>query len=353
LFLIPAQRYDNSLVYIMSEWSQLQGKIQGAYQIKVTTTASALLISTCHPELTKIRIIDIPSLRPNVLDQGSNKKILAAVKKYTKKCLPDIVLYVGHLDSLSHDLNYLPLLKTITVVLGSSIWFNAIVIFTHAVSGVKSDESEDVIKQYISVTGTPSMSQQFATAYHQSRGNYQDEADVDSVHAGFDEHYMPYDVLWLDIEHTDGKRYLTWGHSVFPNPEEMRGQIADKGSKMVTILDSNSKRDSSLHLYKVATGKRYHVKNANENDYDGWCWSGSSSYPDMLNPEICEWWADKRRLKLHSVYGYHFHLSTAAGLIKRGDWKDRPVVSSRAFFARSQQYSADWIVRPWNPGLQL
>ena len=27
-----------------------------------------------------------------------------------------------------------------------------------------------------------------------------------SVDNGFDEHDIPYDVLWLDIEHTDGKR---------------------------------------------------------------------------------------------------------------------------------------------------
>ncbi|XP_066361664.1 translocase of chloroplast 101, chloroplastic-like [Miscanthus floridulus] len=82
----------------------------------------------------KIRIIDTPGLRPNVMDQGSNRKILAAVKKYTKKCPPDIVLYVDRLDSLSRDLNDLPLLKTITAVLGSSIWFNAIVALTHAAS---------------------------------------------------------------------------------------------------------------------------------------------------------------------------------------------------------------------------
>ena len=26
--------------------------------------------------------------------------------------------------------------------------------------------------------------------------------------AGFDEHDIPMDVIWLDIEHTDGKKYL-------------------------------------------------------------------------------------------------------------------------------------------------
>ena len=28
-----------------------------------------------------------------------------------------------------------------------------------------------------------------------------------SVDAGFDEHDIPMDVIWLDIEHTDGKKY--------------------------------------------------------------------------------------------------------------------------------------------------
>jgi alpha 1,3-glucosidase len=29
---------------------------------------------------------------------------------------------------------------------------------------------------------------------------------VKEVDANFDKHAMPYDVLWLDIEHTNGKR---------------------------------------------------------------------------------------------------------------------------------------------------
>ncbi|RLN28493.1 hypothetical protein C2845_PM05G13110 [Panicum miliaceum] len=82
----------------------------------------------------KIRIIDTPGFQTSVMDQGSNRKILAAIKKYTKKCPPDIILYVDRLDSLSRDHNDLPLLKTITSVLGSSVWFNAIVALTHAAS---------------------------------------------------------------------------------------------------------------------------------------------------------------------------------------------------------------------------
>jgi mannosyl-oligosaccharide alpha-1,3-glucosidase len=36
------------------------------------------------------------------------------------------------------------------------------------------------------------------------------------------EHDIPYDVLWLDIEHTDGKRYFTWDKHTFPDPIRMQ-----------------------------------------------------------------------------------------------------------------------------------
>lgn len=56
LMTIPSEGYGNSFVYVMSEWTKLQGEIQGAYPIKVTTTALALLLSTRHPELAKINV---------------------------------------------------------------------------------------------------------------------------------------------------------------------------------------------------------------------------------------------------------------------------------------------------------
>ncbi|XP_030449726.1 uncharacterized protein LOC115672097 isoform X1 [Syzygium oleosum] len=53
---VPAEGYDNAFTYVMSEWTKLQGEIQGSYQIKVTTTALALLLSTMHDELGKINV---------------------------------------------------------------------------------------------------------------------------------------------------------------------------------------------------------------------------------------------------------------------------------------------------------
>ncbi|KAK6788599.1 hypothetical protein RDI58_012397 [Solanum bulbocastanum] len=56
LVSIPAEGHPNSFVYLMVEWTKLQGEIQGAYQIKVTTTALALLLSTKHTELGNLNV---------------------------------------------------------------------------------------------------------------------------------------------------------------------------------------------------------------------------------------------------------------------------------------------------------
>ncbi|KAG9151688.1 hypothetical protein Leryth_001985 [Lithospermum erythrorhizon] len=243
---------------------------------------------------------------------------------------------------------------------------------------------KDVVRQYTSVTGTPAMPQLFATAYHQCRWNYRDEEDVYHVDSKFDEHDIPYDVLWLDIEHTDGKKYFTWDKVLFPNPEEMQNKLASKGRRMVTIVDPHIKRDDSYHIHKEASQDGYYVKDASGKDFDGWCWPGSSSYIDMLSPEIRSWWGDKfsydsyqgstpslyiwndmnepsvfngpevtmprdalhyggvEHRELHNAYGYYFHMATSEGLVKRGNGKDRPFVLSRAFFPGSQRYGAIW-----------
>ncbi|XP_021763183.1 translocase of chloroplast 159, chloroplastic-like [Chenopodium quinoa] len=80
----------------------------------------------------KIRVIDAPGLKPSALEQAFNRKVLASVKKFTKRYPPDLTLYVDRLDSQTRDLNDLPMLRTISNSLGSSIWRSTILTLTHA-----------------------------------------------------------------------------------------------------------------------------------------------------------------------------------------------------------------------------
>eukprot|EP00967_Tisochrysis_lutea_P116091 scaffold186571_cov28-Tisochrysis_lutea.AAC.2 len=90
-----------------------------------------------------------------------------------------------------------------------------------------------IFAQYAALTGYTPLPPIFSLGYHQCRWNYNDEADVRYVHGQFEELDLPYDVLWLDIEHTNGKRYFTWDDFKFPEPEKMQQELAATGRKMV------------------------------------------------------------------------------------------------------------------------
>uniref|UniRef100_A0A8C4NAD8 Glucosidase, alpha; neutral C n=1 Tax=Eptatretus burgeri TaxID=7764 RepID=A0A8C4NAD8_EPTBU len=243
---------------------------------------------------------------------------------------------------------------------------------------------KDIFRQYSSLTGIPSLPPLFALGYHQCRWNYEDEDDVRSVDAGFDAHEIPCDVVWLDIEHTDGKRYFTWDHKRFGEPIKLQQDLGNKGRKMVTIVNPHIRLDDDYDIYREAKQAEYFVKQKDGQDFVGNCWPGPSSYLDFSNPSVRHWYADKfsyskykgsteflfswndmnepsvfrspektmpkdlvhyggwEHRDLHNLFGYYQQQATAEGLINRSGGVHRPFVLSRSFFAGSQRNGAVW-----------
>uniref|UniRef100_G3Q055 Glucosidase II alpha subunit b n=1 Tax=Gasterosteus aculeatus aculeatus TaxID=481459 RepID=G3Q055_GASAC len=242
---------------------------------------------------------------------------------------------------------------------------------------------KDVFSQYASLTGTQSFPPLAAVGYHQCRWNYNDQEDVASVDAGFDEHDIPYDYIWLDIEHTDGKRYFTWDSHKFASPKEMLQALEDKKRKMVAIVDPHIKVDSNYKIHNEIRNKGFYIKNKDGGDYEGWCWPGSAGYPDFTRPDMRAWWASMfaydqyegtaenlytwndmnepsvfngpevtmhkdavhgawEHRDVHNLYGLYVQMATAEGQIQRSGGVERPFVLTRAFFAGSQRYGAVW-----------
>ena len=139
--------------------------------------------------------------------------------------------------------------------------------------------------------------------YHQCRWNYNDEKDVKayallvlvlvvasklshtrfticlldehlstrvcSVDEQMDEYDIPYDVIWLDIEYTDGKRYFTWDTNKFPKPEAMLGALVAKGRNLVTIIDPHLKADTGYAVYREARDRDLLVKTKDRQNFEG------------------------------------------------------------------------------------
>ncbi|XP_063898479.1 neutral alpha-glucosidase AB isoform X1 [Helicoverpa armigera] len=257
------------------------------------------------------------------------------------------------------------------------------------------EKPTDVLRQYTALTGTAPLPPKFSLAYHQCRWNYVDEADVRGVDNNFDVHDIPADVIWLDIEYTDRKKYFTWDPLKFPNPSEMVANLTAKGRKLVTIIDPHIKREAGYFLHEDATELGYYVKDKDGKDYEGWCWPGSSSYLDFFNPAASKYYSERYRFEhfpgtskdvhiwndmnepsvfngpeitmpkdcrhykppqdgndglaafwehrhIHNEYGLWNIRATFDGMLQRSENQFRPFILTRSAFAGTQRYAAVW-----------
>lgn len=243
----------------------------------------------------------------------------------------------------------------------------------------------DVTKSYGELTGYTAMPQEFAIGYHQCRWNYISDDDVKDVDRKFDKFKIPYDVIWLDIEYTDGKKYFTWDPHSFANPVSMGEQLDSHGRKLVVIIDPHIKKEDGYSVVSDMSSKDLAVHNKENNIYEGWCWPGSSNWIDCFNPKAIEWWkslftydsfkgtlantfiwndmnepsvfngpettmpkdnihfGNWEHRDVHNLNGMTFHNATFQALVSRKKGENRrPFVLTRSFYAGSQRLGAMW-----------
>ncbi|KAK4704738.1 hypothetical protein P7C70_g1477, partial [Phenoliferia sp. Uapishka_3] len=241
-----------------------------------------------------------------------------------------------------------------------------------------------IFDQYTALTGRTPLPQLFAIAYHQCRWNYQSQTDVLDVQRRFDEADIPFDVIWLDIEYADQHQYMIWDRRNFPEPEVMQDELAERGRKLVAIIDPHIKRNPELYIYKEAQDLDILSKTLDGKELEGWCWTGSSAWIDFFNPKSWEWWIEQFKFEkfkgstknlfvwndmnepsifngpeitmqkdavhyggwehrdVHNIGGMIYQNVTAQGLVQREDPPRRPFVLTRAFYAGSQRFGAMW-----------
>ncbi|KAG5481618.1 hypothetical protein CUR178_06970 [Leishmania enriettii] len=248
-----------------------------------------------------------------------------------------------------------------------------------------------VQQQHATLTGPTVMPPYFSLGLHQSRWNYMSTKDCLSVDEGFDTHNMPYDVLWLDIEHTDKKKYFTWDPYSFPEPKVLTDALASKGRKLVTVKDPHVMCDGEYYVHVEATKGDYYIKDFSGQDFVGNCWPGRSSWPDFLNTRTRDWysqflhddrypggsrdihtWVDMNEPSVfggekgtlsktavhkmdngqtvehrfvHNAYGLYSVQAVYKGMLEAGGpdaAPERPFILTRSFFPGSQRYAAMW-----------
>ncbi|KAI2793897.1 Glucosidase 2 subunit alpha [Penicillium oxalicum] len=244
---------------------------------------------------------------------------------------------------------------------------------------------QDLSKTYGELTGYTQLPQHFAIAYHQCRWNYVTDEDVKEVDAKFDKYQIPYDVIWLDLEYTDDRKYFTWDPLTFPNPKGMQEKLDASQRKLVVLIDPHIKSKNDYFVSQELVSKGLAVLNKDGEVYDGWCWPGSSNWVDCLNPAAFPWWSSLHKYDkfkgsmpnlfiwndmnepsvfngpettmpkdnihygnwehrdVHNINGLTLVNATYQAMLerKKGELR-RPFILTRSYFAGAQRTSAMW-----------
>ena len=251
---------------------------------------------------------------------------------------------------------------------------------------VFSGAPRDVVGGFTALTGRPQLVPYWALAFHQCRWGYMTAKEIVEVSEGLDGILMPHDVLWLDLDHTDDRKYFTFHPTNFKEPLKLLDDLDFNKRKLVVLVDPHLKAENSYPVYSEATKGGFVIKNNNgDGDFVGNCWPGRSSWPDYLNPATREWWekqyrydkfkqsrpnlhiwndmdeiavfdscdltaprdlvhyGDVEEREVHNIYGNLMVSATFGGLVKRNkDENQRPFILTRSFFAGTQRYAAVW-----------
>ena len=243
----------------------------------------------------------------------------------------------------------------------------------------------DLTKALGDLTGQTQLPQTFSIGYHQCRWNYMSDEEVKEVDAKFDRHGIPYDVIWLDLEYTDDRKYFTSDADKFHNPAAMHAQLDERHRKLVVLIDPHIKNTANYPVVDQLKEKDLTIKNKEENTYEGWCWPGSSHWIDCFDPKARAWWktlfkpdffkfstyntyiwndmnepsvfngpettmpkdnihhGNWEHRDVHNINGMTFVNATYHALLDRKPGKPiRPFVLTRSFYAGSQRLGAMW-----------
>ncbi|CAN1798926.1 Translocase of chloroplast 90, chloroplastic [Linum perenne] len=108
----------------------------------------------------RVTFIDTPGFLPSsACSIRRNRKIMSSVKRFIRRSPPDIVLFVERLGHINMGRCDFPLLKLMTEVFGNAIWFNTMIIMTHASSVLPEGSSGGPVSYESYVTRCSKMMQ--------------------------------------------------------------------------------------------------------------------------------------------------------------------------------------------------
>jgi alpha-glucosidase len=240
-----------------------------------------------------------------------------------------------------------------------------------------------VVERFTELTGRTPMPPLWALGNHQSRWSYMSADEVREIAAGFREHDIPCDALYLDIDYMRGYRVFTFDPERFPDPPGLIAEMGEQGIRIVTIIDPGVKVDEDWDVYREGRDQGFFCRTFADREYRNVVWPGLCAFPDFTSARTRAWWGGHHKAlidqgvagvwcdmnepalfvpeqstmpedvvhpgdasprlhgQVHNLYGSQMAQATREGfLASRPD--RRPFVISRAGYAGLQRHAMHW-----------
>ena len=238
------------------------------------------------------------------------------------------------------------------------------------------EKPSDVVKKYTGLTGTTPLFQRWIYGSHQSRWGYCSQDEILGIAEAFEKNEIPCDVIHMDIDYMDGYRVFTFDKERFPDTKALSETLADKGIKLISIIDPGVKKDEAYFMYQEGMEMDAFAHDAQGAVYENAVWPGTSVFPDFSREDVRKWWGEKTKIlldhgirgiwndmnepasfrgplpddvkfaagahdEIHNIYGHLMAKATYEGLLEHDNGR-RPFVLTRAAYAGSQKYCGGW-----------
>ncbi len=173
---------------------------------------------------------------------------------------------------------------------------------------------------YTALTGRPALPPRWALGYHQCRWGYKEAGDIRAVLEGFATLGLPLSAVHMDIDYMDGYRVFTVDPARFPDLPGLAAESAERGVRLVAIIDPGVKVDPAFPLYRDGLAEGRFCTDEEGRPAVGVVWPGRSVFPDFTDPGTREWWGDQyRTLTEAGIAGIWHDMNEPTSLALWGD----------------------------------
>ena len=161
---------------------------------------------------------------------------------------------------------------------------------------IEGETLRDIVRNFRTLIGRSYIPPRWAFGLMQSRWSYFTKDDVISVANSYEKADIPLDAIFLDIDYMERFKDFTINDERFPDFENFVSYMKGRGIRLVPIIDAAVKVEDGYDVYEEGKKNGYFCKDENGDDYVVGVWPGFSVFPDFLNQEASEWFAEKYKM---------------------------------------------------------